>query len=566
VTIVGGLGVVAFVLGTIGFADLPFGDRLYTTIQLFSLGSSGQKVGDSVALQIARWLAPATTAYAGLRALSVLFRDQVARFRLRFGRSRHVVVCGLGRSGVLLARSFDQRRDRVVVIEKDPSNGAIAECTAEGIIVMVGDATDSVLLGDAGVGKAGVLIAVCGDDGVNASVAMAARAVPRAGGRRRGRGDLRLLVQIDDVELCRMLNERAVGSAVEFLNVTESAPPALLAEFAPTLAAGGAPPHLVVAGMGTLGRRLVAHAARQWKVTQPSGSPPMQVTVVDTDATGHRQALIDQLPDIEQVCRLVAHDVDPSSSAFARHPPPLATPTAVFVCLDDDARSLRTALAVRAVLRATPPPAPASIVVCTTGQAGLADLLGSADDPGIHGFSLLERACRAETVLNGVNEVLARTIHEDYVRTERAAGSTPATNPSMVDWDRLPEPLRESNRDQARDIARKLAVVGCEVAAWTDWDAAPVVFTDEEVERLARLEHDRWMQEKLDDGWEAGPIEDRDGKVHPALVPWDQLTDDVKDLDRNPVRAIPVTLVRAGLTVVRGPGGSRRRTDARLRR
>ncbi len=35
--------------------------------------------------------------------------------------------------------------------------------------------------------------------------------------------------------------------------------------------------------------------------------------------------------------------------------------------------------------------------------------------------------------------------------------------------------------------------------------------------------HESWMKQKLDDGWEYGPVKNADLKQHPCLVPFDQL-------------------------------------------
>ena len=47
-----------------------------------------------------------------------------------------------------------------------------------------------------------------------------------------------------------------------------------------------------------------------------------------------------------------------------------------------------------------------------------------------------------------VREALARAIHENYRAGQ--AGRKPGDDPAMADWERLPEHLRESNREQHR--------------------------------------------------------------------------------------------------------------------
>lgn len=47
-----------------------------------------------------------------------------------------------------------------------------------------------------------------------------------------------------------------------------------------------------------------------------------------------------------------------------------------------------------------------------------------------------------------------------------------------------------------------------------------------------RDQHDRWMLLKLRDGWRYGPIKDVVNKIHPCLLPWDDLPPEqrIKDI------------------------------------
>lgn len=148
-------------------------------------------------------------------------------------------------------------------------------------------------------------------------------------------------------------------------------------------------------------------------------------------------------------------------------------------------------------------------------------------------------------------ETLARAIHEDYVRHQDLEGATRETNPSVVDWEDLPETLRESNRDQARNIGTKLAAVGCDVEPLVERDSEPVAFSYEEVELMAEMEHDRWWSERVAAGWTFGHEKDIERKRSPYLVPWEDLTEEIREYDRNAVRGMPASMARVGFRVVR---------------
>ncbi len=68
---------------------------------------------------------------------------------------------------------------------------------------------------------------------------------------------------------------------------------------------------------------------------------------------------------------------------------------------------------------------------------------------------------------------------------------------------------------------------------------------------MAGMEHDRWRREREAAGWSLAPVKDLARKTSPYLAPFEDLPQDVKDKDRETVRAIPRFLARAGLRVSR---------------
>lgn len=122
-------------------------------------------------------------------------------------------------------------------------------------------------------------------------------------------------------------------------------------------------------------------------------------------------------------------------------------------------------------------------------------------------------------------------------------------------FDDQPETLMESCRSQARDIERKVGLMGCSIVKSGRGVNRVEVFSEEEVELLARVEHDRWVNERVADGWAYGPVKDVDVKLSPFLVPWEDLSEQVRDYDRRPVRDIIPLLDSVGLAVTRGGRG-----------
>jgi hypothetical protein len=148
---------------------------------------------------------------------------------------------------------------------------------------------------------------------------------------------------------------------------------------------------------------------------------------------------------------------------------------------------------------------------------------------------------RGETI-----ESIAQAIHERW-RTEQLSAGKPAPS-----WEQLDESRKESSRDQARDIAAKLHLVGCDIAPLREPTAQDFDFTGQEVETLAAAEHVRWVRERIANGWTAGD-KDVTRKTTPYLVPFEDLPADIAEYDRIFVREIPRLLSAAGLQVIRTP-------------
>lgn len=77
------------------------------------------------------------------------------------------------------------------------------------------------------------------------------------------------------------------------------------------------------------------------------------------------------------------------------------------------------------------------------------------------------------------------------------------------------------------------------------------VLDPETLEKLAEAVHQVWMEGKLRDGWRLGDVIDKEKKIHTCLVPYDQLSEQDKESDRDIARAIPRILEIAGYKIVK---------------
>ena len=553
--------VIVFVLAYPGFSEAKKGfsalDIFYRIIQLFVLSFDTAIIDPNWKLELARWLAPAIATYTAARILAVIFSEQLQLLKIRFLKG-HIIVCGLGNKGLLLSLKLKHNGHNIVAIELDEKNDNIKECLDNGIIVLIGNAAAPYYLYKAGLNKAAYLLAVCGQDSINAEISIEARRLVSY----KKQKPLTCVVHITDTQLCRLIKEREFETAkddafrLEFINLFDLAAKVLIKSFPPIdekVEFQTSPPHLLIVGAGRMGESLVVHTAKKWMELPGRAHQKFKISIIDNAAEKKQNIFYLRYPRLKEICQLIPLEMDLHSpefedSHFLFNSNGECSFTIIYICLGGDSFALSTALRLNHHLRKYDIP----IVVQMSSEAGLAELIqGETHGPGrLHSFGLLDRVLEPELLLLGTHEILARAVHEEYCRDQQARGDTLESNPSLVSWDELPGTLKNSNRRQADYLGVKLGKVGYYIIPTTDWNAEPIEFSQEDIERMAKMEHKHWMEERQKDGWKYTPgLKASKKKRSPFLVPWEELPEAEKEKDRNPVRKIPTFLAKAGFQV-----------------
>lgn len=352
---------------------------------------------------------------------------------------------------------------------------------------------------------------------------------------------------IEDVADVRYVSP--VGLAIRRLH--DRNPPFLIAR-----ALGQTRMHALMIGGGPAGEAILTDLLLS-QSTSFLGAP--RVTIIDPRANEIADSFAQRSPDLHHSLELRfvapdhARDVRALPLAAMRDSLAECPFTLAYVSLDTDARTIRSAVALQLrarregwamgpiYARLSVPGAFPELTAAGVANGSSAALVSWGD---AHDFA-------DEIGLFGRQaDRLPRAFHEAYRRLapEGAAHNQP--------WDALNEAARESNRQLMVHMPAKLASIGVDVAAWLAATGdglrlrkpppTPDLSADPELlERLAALEHMRWLGEKRLCGWQHGAIRDNARRLHPAMVPWQALAERDRAFNRAMVGAMMVALGEA---------------------
>ena len=180
------------------------------------------------------------------------------------------------------------------------------------------------------------------------------------------------------------------------------------------------------------------------------------------------------------------------------------------------------------------------------------------------GYRSLPSDCAWSLMVEG----LAAANHSVYQGTPVAQAESDWAKCTYAE---LPDDLQELNRASAIGMLAGLASVGYVLEA-SGVTGQPTQLEPDHSEVLAAAEHNRWVQEKLDQGWRWGQERDAEARTNPYIVPWEELTpqemlerygenadrvgpgpmpEATREWDRGLVRAYPYIAQEAGYVLVR---------------
>lgn len=174
-----------------------------------------------------------------------------------------------------------------------------------------------------------------------------------------------------------------------------------------------------------------------------------------------------------------------------------------------------------------------------------------------------KRKLSFEQVMGDMVEQYAFIAHEksreSHLRNSKRRGVSPEQRKRMLNdesfapWEQLKEIYKESYRSQIRYLGERFEDFEAGIGLRPILPGADDTMRDlygPVLEHLAQMEHERWMRDKLQDGWVYGE-RDVELKHHDEMVAYSDLSPSVQEFVRSSVRNMPGYLKEIGYELYR---------------
>ncbi|MFB0873985.1 MULTISPECIES: RyR domain-containing protein [unclassified Sphingobium] len=555
---------VAFALGTWGFAQAFAQAGMASTLTQDALRAVRLIVGQfpqalenrdlPLALNVARWALPLLTFWSTVALAWEQLRNPL-RLALIRARGDHLVIAGDPEGGLAAQAAHGALDDgrRVLLWAQDRRVPWIADALEAGAAEVEQDDVEESAAALA-LDKARAALLLSGEARHN--IALASALLAQAAKVRPAGDPLDIILRVDDLDLRRSIEGRFEHgdrrtARVRLASLLDIAARhlALARPIDGFVRVGDTARAVLTLGFTPLIERFVLRTLAGGHY-RDGGKPAFTLCVPGGSQAEEGFRARNPGADALSPVRFVEARLDPARIGALLAD--AADPVAILIDAGDDDRALALALAVDAHYRAADRPAPPIHV----RMDGAPDHRVGA---GILPFGALAHLADPDMLLQDRHDALARSIHDFYLEGRFTEGETIGARASMQEWEDLPESFRDDNRLVADCYQLKLRDIG---ARLVEGVGPGLHLTPDELEELSRAEHDRWMAAKLVQGWTHAPVRDDARRLHPDIVPYDDLSEAIKDLDREQVRIMARLLGASGrralrtLTIALLPGGT----------
>lgn len=522
---------------------------------------------DNWCFQFARLILPICLAWAIIEVVVVASLRYLTELAINWWFSDHVIVFGIGEKGFSLAKKLLEKGEHTVVaIDKDAANPYLAQIGRGNGFTLVGDATDMNFLKTLGLHRAAAFYAMTGDDTVNIESAIRLkeyfqkykisfwnRSWKSLCGNKNETFAAR--IQVHDAILRRLaweakgpFSHASINNHTETswecypFSVYDQAAKNIVEEFSPDIAKGKTKKyHVVIVGFGWFGERVALQVIRMCQ-TPKSLDEELVIHIIDTKADLNRERFYQRYPAVNPdntgderyggyapLAKLdfIQGDIQRmDEKAIKKAVPDIDESTVIYVCLANELLGSEAAMSLAKITQENG----TRIVLALPETERLSEEMKDAFDKyHINMFFPLSSSCLLLCKENHLGEVLDNM----GKAVLRAYYGSPSISELEKSWAEEPEWGRESNRQSASHVFFKLRLVGVDPEHIATISEKEILTRCRPcLELLAEAEHDRWVIERLLDGWTYGQ-RNNDKRLHPSIQSFVALEEKIRDIDRD---------------------------------
>lgn len=555
-----GLLIFSLTTGIIGYQNYFIQERqgfdwfrtLYCTLQLFVFENGDLPGHIPWELQAARFVAPLTAVMTLIMAFLEIFREQLSRFKIARMKN-HVVIIGFGIKGLNIMEENLHNREKILIIEKDPLNPHLASIKPPACHLLTGDADNRNILKKARIAEAKAVFLLMGDDAKQVSACLMIYKLIKES-RRDENKPLNCVMHLQKQDFLNtmrshnLVQNKKDGFTLSIFNVYENSARQLFKDNPPDRKGIASDSenyiNIIILGFGNTGEALALQTALTGHYL--NGRKP-QVVIFDRIAKNKVTDFLTRYPTYQEYSDLKYEDMDANSpQMIPRVAEYLEDPRAIntlVLCMENKTQNLLLGLELEG-LKLEGMTEPLQIFARTNDNESLLTLSRE-----IKPYGMPSKVCSQEVIIGGDLDRNARAIHENYLRMRRLCSDF-GTNEADVNWENLSQEFRDSNRKAADHLGVKIRGIGCCIVSAEDPRPA-VIFSEEEIEKLSELEHRRWNAERSLAGWSYSERKSIKTKKTPYLIDWKNLSEQIREFDRDSVRNITGVLDLEGLKAVR---------------
>jgi hypothetical protein len=543
---IGIIGIIVLILGLISnFLAFPatntieIFNNLSRTIQLFLPEQDLLQVPEGAwHLSIAKFLGTVVAFMIISQVIFQIFINQYQIWRLQH-KKNHILILGFGQCGQQFALSALAQHKQVIAIDTDISEQQQAFIMQNNnISLLLADPTDKATLLQAAAHQAERIIFASEDDLQNIQAVNSLRQILQQKNKKQAH------IQIDEPPMIEILKQypnfikEDDKLKLTSFNRHKLAARRLLLSYPLYQYAdlrGQDRVTVVIFGFSHQAQQLLLQLAlnsnyRDFK--QP------HIIICDKQASKQGQQFLNNNSGLkdQQICKLDFIDIDIHTQAIEDLLQKLEKQgksaynqniTAIIISYEQQSQNLTASLQLRIKTQQTRL-ALAPIFVSMTQD--IKELSVSIEqtphfDQVVQHFG--QQTCNWQQIVETSSDNLAEFLHNEY---NKHYGT-------HKKWSELTETYRDANRTVADHLPVKLASLEYYIPKDpSNWSQQ--VDLTENLELMAELEHNRWYAERKLNGWQYGETRNDNHKIHPCLVPYEQLPEQEKQKDRENIQAL----------------------------